>query len=305
MVPPGRPDAQAQGQKKALKLRAFVIITALLASIALGVLGLWAAQAGALRWVQVAVVLLALACLGLCLAIYRLNAAAAAGEHLARSNAELSELATHLLQLAELEKSEVARNLHDELGGLLTAAKMDLSWMQGRVLEPALIQQRLHQLGGVLDEAMDVKRRVVEELRPSLLEHFGLQTALKTYLENACRQAGLECDVAMAGDEEMPREQAIALFRVVEEALDNVIRHARARSVHIKLAYEEQRYLLELIDDGVGMDLSSESFHWKHGLASMRQRVQALGGQLTLDSAPGRGLAVRIEVGRPLASASS
>jgi len=89
-------------------LRAFAIITALLASIGLGVLGLWAAQAGALRWVQAAVGLLALACIGLCLAIARLNAAAGVREHLARSNAELSELATHLLQLTELEKSEVA-----------------------------------------------------------------------------------------------------------------------------------------------------------------------------------------------------
>jgi signal transduction histidine kinase len=278
-------------------------IAALLACIALGALGLWAAHAGELPLVQASLVILALICAALCIAVARLSTAAATREQLERSQAELSELATHLLQLAEREKSEVARNLHDELGGLLTAAKMDLSWLQGRVLEPALMQQRLHQLGGVLDEAMDVKRRVVEELRPSLLEHFGLQTALTTYLESVCRQAGLECDVAIVGEAAMPKEQAIALFRVVEEALDNVIRHAHARGVRLKLACEEQRYLLELADDGVGMDLSSERYHWPHGLAAMRQRVTAIGGQLTLDSAPGRGLALRIELARRPAQA--
>src|SRR5580693_2423232 len=90
---------------------------------------------------------------------------------------ELSELSTHLQNFAEKERSELARNLHDELGGLLTAAKMDLSWLQTRVDQPP-IGARLTQLGEVLDQAMNVKRRVVEDLRPSLLDHFGLPTAL-------------------------------------------------------------------------------------------------------------------------------
>jgi len=279
-------------------VRASALIAASVASVAIGVLGFWAAGAGRVALAQLSVAVLAIALIVVCASLVRLATLAATRTRLERSHAELSELATHLLQLAEREKSEIARKLHDELGGLLTAAKMDLSWLQGRVLEPALMQQRLQQLGGVLDEAMDVKRRVVEELRPSLLEHFGLQTALRTYLETACREAGLECDVAILGGGLIPKDQAIALFRVIEEALDNVIRHAKARAVRMRFACETQRYLIELSDDGVGMDLSNESFHWPHGLAAMRQRVSALGGQLTLDSAPGRGLAVRIELAR-------
>jgi len=103
---------------------------------------------------------------------------------------ELSALSNHLQALSEREKSELARKLHDELGGLLTAAKMDVSWLQAR-LEGAAIQERLGQLGSVLDEAMDLKRRVVEELRPSLLDHFGLPTALRAYVESTCAKAGL------------------------------------------------------------------------------------------------------------------
>ena len=110
---------------------------------------------------------------------------------------EASSLASHLQGLAEKEKAEIARTLHDELGGLLTAAKMDLSWLQSRVPAPEL-QERLAQLGGVLDEAMDLKRRLVDDLRPSLLDHFGLPTALRTFVDAACKKAGLQVHIELA-----------------------------------------------------------------------------------------------------------
>src|SRR6202163_4861603 len=106
---------------------------------------------------------------------------------------ELSELSTHLQNFAEKERSEIARNLHDELGGLLTAAKMDLSWLQARPDQP-LSAQRLAQLGDALDEAMNVKRRVVEHLRPSLLDHFGLATALRAHVDATCARANLKIE---------------------------------------------------------------------------------------------------------------
>ena len=134
---------------------------------------------------------------------------------------ELAALSNHLQALSEREKSELARKLHDELGGLLTAAKMDLSWLQSR-LEGAAIQERLAQLGGVLDEAMDLKRRVVEELRPSLLDHFGLPTALRAYVESTCAQGGtaaltitiehdLRVDVEGSGHRVVPRRAGRAV----------------------------------------------------------------------------------------------
>src|SRR5579875_2932385 len=144
---------------------------------------------------------------------------------------ELSALSTHLQDLTEKEKAALARNLHDELGGLLTAAKMDLSWLQSRVTGDPDVERRLQQLGTVLDEAMDVKRRVVEELRPSLLDHFGLATALRSYVESVCAQAGLKAQIAITAAEDVPRDTAIGLFRIVQEGLTNVVRHARARTV--------------------------------------------------------------------------
>ncbi len=211
---------------------------------------------------------------------------------------ELSDLSTHLQALTEKEKAELARNLHDELGGLLTAAKMDLSWMQSRLKDPPY-EHRLAQLGTVLDEAMDLKRRVVEELRPSLLEHFGLPTALRAHLESNCSKAGLECEVDVPDNaEELPKDVAIALFRVVQEGLTNIIRHAQARRVRLLIHGSNERYLLMLSDDGSGMDLNSARFRWSHGLAGMRHRVRAIGGTFKIESSPAEGTTLRVEIPR-------
>jgi signal transduction histidine kinase len=214
---------------------------------------------------------------------------------------ELSALSTHLQDLTEKEKAALARNLHDELGGLLTAAKMDLSWLQSRIAGDPAVLERLHQLGAVLDEAMDVKRRVVEDLRPSLLDHFGLPTALKAYVQSVCAKSGLRADIQIAAQEEFPKDIAIALFRVVQEGMTNIVRHARAHTVRLELATEGEACCLKLIDDGEGIELAHPAFRWSHGLLGIRQRVRALGGRFSIDSERGRGTRLRIEVPmRPL-----
>jgi signal transduction histidine kinase len=208
---------------------------------------------------------------------------------------ELSALSNHLQALSEREKSELARKLHDELGGLLTAAKMDLSWLQAR-LEGAAIQERLAQLGSVLDEAMDLKRRVVEELRPSLLDHFGLPTALRTYVESTCAKAGLTPLITVIDCDSMSKDAAIALFRIVQEGLSNIIRHAQAKTVKLGLSGDERQCVVTLTDDGHGFDSNSPQFRWSHGLMGMRQRVDSLGGRLDIESRVGAGTRLRVEI---------
>jgi len=283
----------------------------LLAVLASAAIAEWLAEA---PQTQAAVIFLALLAVGLLVALSRLlasdavrrEALRAASERHARDlealidarTRELSALSTHLQELSEKEKSELARNLHDELGGLLTAAKMDLSWLQSRVPDPPL-QERLAQLGGVLDEAMDLKRRVVEDLRPSLLDHFGLPTALRAYVDSACAKAGLRADLTLPEDgAAMPKEMAIALFRIVQEGITNTIRHAAARSVTLRFVLEGDVCRFTLSDDGCGFDAADPKFRWSHGLMGMRQRVRALGGHFDLQSAPGSGTTVRVTIPR-------
>ena len=211
---------------------------------------------------------------------------------------ELSALSSHLQNLAEKEKSELARTLHDELGGLLTAAKMDLSWLQSRIDSPTY-QDRLAQLGSVLDEAMSLKRRVVEELRPSLLDHFGLATALRAYVEATCNKAGIQTNLRLPDESAtIPKDMAIALFRIVQEGLTNIIRHANAKHVTLELDAGEGGYVLALSDDGQGFDPDGTQGPWRHGIMGMQHRVRALSGHFSLQSTPGRGTTLKVTLPR-------
>lgn len=295
-----------------LPLRAWLaLLGVLFATLVSAAIAEWLAEA---PQTQAAVIVPALLAVGLLIALSRLLAADAvrreglrvASERHARDlealiearTGELSALSTHLQKLSEKEKSELARNLHDELGGLLTAAKMDLSWVQSRVSDAAL-QERLAQLGGVLDEAMDLKRRVVEDLRPSLLDHFGLPTALRAYVESACAKAGLRTQLELPEDgSSLSKESAIALFRIVQEGVTNIIRHAGAQSVSLRLAIDGDTCGFTLVDDGHGFDAADPKFRWSHGIMGMRQRVRTLGGRFQLESTPGAGTTLRVSVPR-------
>jgi signal transduction histidine kinase len=282
--------------RRRVPLRVWLPLAAvLIGSVAVAALGGWtqhSATGGSSP--RAALLVLTLVIVGLLYCVARLVLTERLIEERAR---ELAALSTHLQEFAEKEKSELARQLHEELGGLLTAAKMDLSWLQSRVAgEP--VQQRLQQLGAALDEAMDVKRRVVEDLRPSLLDHFGLPTALRAYVEAVCGKSGLACEISITSEDSVPRDIAIALFRIVQEGLVNVIRHGGARTVRLALASNARCYLLQLSDDGRGFDLCAARSQAAHGLAGMRHRVWALGGRFTIESEPGRGSALRAEIPR-------
>jgi signal transduction histidine kinase len=219
-------------------------------------------------------------------------------KHLAARTRELAELSTHLQNRAEEERLQLARKLHDELGGLLTAAKMDLSWLQSHLGEPPN-ELRLAQLGEALDQAMNVKRRVVEDLRPSLLDHFGLATALRAHVESICAKANLKFDAAVDDDVgPVPQNIAIALFRLVEEGMTNITRHADAHKVRLDFGADAHHFILKLGDDGCGIKLEDEEFRWSHGLTGMRHRIEALQGRFALRSAPGSGTQIEVEVPR-------
>lgn len=203
---------------------------------------------------------------------------------------ELSSLSTYLQSSTEREKSRLARDLHDELGGILTAAKIDASWLEGFAsgVEPEM-QQRMRRLSASLDEAVEVKRRVIENLRPSLLDHLGLAAAVEWHAQETCDKAGIQCDVHVpAAMDPIPPEVAIAVYRIVQESLTNALKYAQARRIEVELLQPPGRLELRVADDGIGI-ANFEPSHLTHGIAGMRQRARSLGGDFRLRTAPGEG----------------
>jgi signal transduction histidine kinase len=199
---------------------------------------------------------------------------------------ELTALSTHLQGVSEQEKSALSRELHDELGGLLVAARMDLSWLQQRLptSDPS-IEQRFKRIHESLSAGVDLKRRVVEELRPTLLDNMGLFSALRWQFKETCRRAGLKCTESIPETElKLTPDAAIGVFRIGQEALTNILKHAEAKSAHLAIGIEGEALVLTISDDGKGIPTHRLKTSTSHGLASMRHRIAALGGSWEVKS---------------------
>jgi signal transduction histidine kinase len=208
--------------------------------------------------------------------------------------AELESLSSYLQTSTEREKARLARDLHDELGGILTAAKIDASWLEGfaSAAEPD-VQQRMRRLSASLDEAVELKRRVIENLRPSLLDHLGLAAAVEWYAQETCDNAGLGVTVNVpAAMDPIPPEVAIAVYRIVQESLTNAVKYAQARNIQVQLRQPPGRLELSVADDGIGI-ANYHAAHFTHGIAGMRQRARSLGGDFSLHTSPGAGTEIR------------
>jgi signal transduction histidine kinase len=215
---------------------------------------------------------------------------------------ELVELSTHLQSVAEQEKASLARELHDELGGLLVGALMDLSWADQHLAETEVdMKQRLRRIHQNLASSIDLKRRIIEELRPTLLDNVGLVAALRWQLKETCARAALKCNEYFPSEEpKLNPDAAIGLFRIAQEAFANLITHSGAKSVDVGLDIDDDMMVFRITDDGKGISSVSTAGSL-HILASMRHRVRALGGTFDVtSSASGGVLDVRIPIARAL-----
>lgn len=211
--------------------------------------------------------------------------------------AELSELALHLQSAREDERNRLARELHDELGALLTAAKLDLARLKSRLRErtPEL-DERLDHLARALNDGIALKRRIIEDLRPSALANLGLVSALEILTREFAERSGVQVHVDLA-PVALDAADELTVYRLVQEALTNVAKHAGATQVHVRLHRGAQgRAEVEVHDDGAGFDRTGVR-SGAHGLLGMRHRVEAAGGRFALHSAPGQG--TRIQASLP------
>jgi signal transduction histidine kinase len=211
---------------------------------------------------------------------------------------ELSELAANLQSIAESEKVLLARQLHDELGGALVGAKMDLAWLRRKVgsTDPEVIA-RWERLERALETGIVFKRRVVEQLRPTLLDNLGFYAAARWLTEETCTAAGLKAELDLPLPEpQLTKDVGIALFRILQESLQNVTRHARASRVTVTVSLEQSRKALRLIvaDDGVGLSADRLRTLGSHGLGIMRHRMRAINGQFRVQSAMGQGTQIAV-----------
>jgi len=212
---------------------------------------------------------------------------------------ELSSLSAFLQTNSEREKASLARELHDELGGILTPAKMDLSWLQGRLGATPEYGERMNRLSKLIDQGIDLKRRIIENLRPSLLDHLGLASAVQWYVDEACKSANLECNLRIADNlERMPADLEIALYRLVQESVTNIVKHAKARRIDVTVERVAKGLNVVIADDGAGIQDLEAAKTRSHGLAGMNHRIRSVHGTFEIRSHPGHG--TRVEVFVPL-----
>lgn len=212
--------------------------------------------------------------------------------------ASLSELASHLQQVREDERGFLARELHDELGALLTSAKLDVARLKSKIDHQAPdIAERLKHLNETLNSGIALKRRIIEDLRPSSLPNLGLTAALEILTREHAEGAGIEVETNLEAVE-LTEATQLTVYRLVQEALTNISKYAKAKKVLVTVHGYPTHVAVQVRDDGAGFDPAGVG-PTSHGLAGMRHRVEAAGGRLTITSSADSGTLISAVLPKP------
>lgn len=226
-------------------------------------------------------------------------------DELRRTQADLQVLTAHLQTVREEERNHLARELHDSFGPRLTALQMDLMWLdrQLRSTEPPDLTECLDRVVGMVPMVECITEQtqsLCASLRPHVLFELGLAAAIEWQTDDFSKHAGLICTLSLpAGEFELDDEIALPLFRIVQEALSNVARHARATRVDVSLHFGDKHLELEIRDNGCGFPPNSTTGVKALGLLGIRERVGSLGGTVEFSNAPGMGAVVKVTVSMP------
>ncbi|WP_233259558.1 CHASE3 domain-containing protein [Ramlibacter sp. WS9] len=216
--------------------------------------------------------------------------------------ATLAELATHLQNVREEERGHLARELHDELGALLTAAKLDVARLKSRLsTQPPEIGQRLQHLTDSLNSGIALKRRIIEDLRPSSLSNLGLTASLEILAREFSERSGIEITTGLE-QVDLDESRQLTVYRLVQESLTNVSKYAEASQVEVSVRDYDNHVEVDIRDNGKGFDVGNVRPS-THGLAGMRHRVEAAGGRLMVNSTPGSGTRISAVMPKVLAAA--
>ena len=223
-----------------------------------------------------------------------------AQEKLRRSYDQLRALTGHLRFVREEERTRIAREVHDELGQALTGIKLDLSWLSGKISGERVLQRKIKAMSAHIDATILTVRRIATELRPGVLDNLGLAAAIEWQAAEFQERTGIRCEVKIAVAETIwDREFNTMCFRIFQETLTNVIRHAKATRVDVSLTQVDHELILTVRDNGRGI-LEKEVIHAQSiGLIGMKERVAQAGGQVFFFGLPNRGTTVTIRVPMP------
>ncbi len=215
------------------------------------------------------------------------------------SREELRRLSSHLEAAREEERKRIAREVHDELGGAMTALKMDVSRLAklGSELNAQQLAERTRQISRLIDDTIKTVRRIATDLRPGILDDLGLLPAIEWELQEFETRSGIECRLTTTMDEvDLGPDRSTAVFRVFQETLTNVARHAQATRVEVALDDNGDHLLLQVRDNGRGISERELAGSKSLGLLGMRERVRLLAGKIDIDGRPGQGTTVRLKI---------
>jgi len=219
-------------------------------------------------------------------------------EEVRKSNRQLHALSQRMIQAQEQERLHLSRELHDESGQLLAALMVQLGLLEREAEQEEPVSKRISELKDTISELQDNLHQLAVDLRPASLDHLGLVTALEQYVNEFSQQYDIQVEFEAVGlqKERLPNDVETALFRIVQESLTNVILHAQATHVDVVISKRSGHVAATIEDNGVGFMPTAPTYEEHLGLFGMRERVEMLGGRFTIESSPGKGTTVNVEV---------
>jgi two-component system sensor histidine kinase UhpB len=219
-------------------------------------------------------------------------------EQVRSSSERLHSLSRRLVEIQESERLYISRELHDEAGQILTSMMLNLRLLEKEASQPDIVIQQVAKLEESLNEVLENLHRVAMALRPASLDHLGLIAALRQHVETVGEKHGLLVSFRSGKiKERLPANVETVLYRIVQEALTNIVRHAGATRVDVVLTVRDDILVVIIEDDGIGFDQEAVSGEEHLGLFGMRERAEMIDGKLTIESAPGKGTTIMLEVG--------
>lgn len=212
------------------------------------------------------------------------------------SRDQFRNLSAHLQSVREEERSYIAREIHDELGQALTALKMDLIWINKRLTTAqSEIAEKISTMFDLIDKTIQTIRRISTDLRPGLLDDLGLTAALEWYCEDFQNRTGINCNLHLRPAEiAIDQKRSIAIFRILQEALTNVARHAHASEVKVNLGIKDHALEMKIVDNGIGITDEQVNDPQNLGLVGLRERVYPWNGHITIKGRPQKGTTVLV-----------